>query len=371
MLSANLGVDTRLGEDLLAGVSLGRSRGSVDYTSPDASAGEFTTTVTSVTPYMGWQGSDGMSLWALAGHGWGEVEIEDAAGTQSSDMTQFVMAAGLSGTLVSSDELIEGGTTRLRMKGDAAFTEAEVDGSGTIEAVTLEAGRHRLTLEGSHTRRLESGATLTPSLEVGMRNDVGDGETGSGIEAGGGVRFADEATGITVEGRARTLLNHGGGSEEWGVSGLVRLDPGSAGRGLALSVQPAWGPTASGVERLWQTGVVPGASRESGRPGGAPGLRHGVAGRPRHGNAGDGAGALRGRPRLASWLDPGTCPDGAGVLVPLQPGGNAVGARTRRRNTGEPGRDHRFHALVGQRTGPGIGMVGTAGETGWPTHRQT
>ena len=98
-----------------------------------------------------------------------------------------------------------------------------------------------------------------------MRNDVGDGETGSGIEAGGGVRFADEATGITVEGRARTLLNHGGGSEEWGVSGLVRLDPGSAGRGLALSVRPAWGPTASGVERLWQAGVVPGAARESGR----------------------------------------------------------------------------------------------------------
>ena len=265
VLSANLGVDTRLGEDLLAGVSLGRSRGSVDYTQSGALAGEFTTTVTSVTPYMGWQGTDGMSLWALAGHGWGEVEIEDAAGTQSSDMTQIVMAAGLSGTLVSSDELIEGGTTRLRMKGDAAFTEAEVDGSDTIEAVTLDAGRHRLTLEGSHTRRLESGATLTPSLEVGMRNDVGDGETGSGIEAGGGVRFADEATGITVEGRARTLLNHGGGSEEWGVSGLVRLDPGSAGRGLALSVRPAWGPSASGVERLWQAGVVPGAARESGR----------------------------------------------------------------------------------------------------------
>ena len=265
VLSANLGVDTRLGEDLLAGVSLGRSRGSVDYTQAGASAGEFTTTVTSVTPYMGWQGSGGMSLWALAGHGWGEVEIEDAAGTQSSDMTQIVMAAGLSGTLISSDELIEGGTTRLRMKGDAAFTEAEVDGSGMIEAVTLDAGRHRLTLEGSYTRRLESGAMLTPSLEVGMRNDVGDGETGSGIEAGGGLRFADEATGITVEGRARTLLNHGGGSEEWGVSGLVRLDPGSAGRGLALSVQPAWGATASGVERLWQAGVVPGAARESGR----------------------------------------------------------------------------------------------------------
>ncbi len=264
VMSANLGVDTRLAEDFLAGVSLGRSRGSVDYTESGASTGEFTTTVTSITPYMGWQGSAGMSLWALAGHGWGEVEIEDAAGMQSSDMTQFMVAAGFAGTLVSSDEVIAGGTTRLRMKGDAAFTEAEIDGSGTIEAVTLDAGRHRLTLEGSHTRRLESGAAFTPSLEVGMRNDVGAGETGTGIEAGGGLRFADAATGFTVEVRARTLLSHSGDSEEWGVSGLVRLDPGSAGRGLALSVQPAWGETASGVERLWQTGVVPGERASGG-----------------------------------------------------------------------------------------------------------
>ncbi len=98
-----------------------------------------------------------------------------------------------------------------------------------------------------------------------MRNDVGDGETGSGVEAGGGVSYADEATGLTVEGRARTVVGHSGDYEEWGVSGLVRLDPGAAGLGLALSVRPAWGQTASGVERLWQTGIAPQASRESGR----------------------------------------------------------------------------------------------------------
>ena len=108
MLSASLGIDTRLGTDLLAGVSLTRSRGTVDYTQ-GASPGEFTATVTGLAPYVGWQVPDGMSLWAMAGHGWGEVEIEDAAGTQSSDLTQRMAAAGLSGTLVSSDELIAGG----------------------------------------------------------------------------------------------------------------------------------------------------------------------------------------------------------------------------------------------------------------------
>ena len=265
VLSANLGVDTRLSAELLAGVSLGHSRGTVDYTG--TSAGEFTATVTSLAPYVGWQAPGGMSLWAMAGQGWGEVEIEEASGTQSSDLTQRMAAAGLSGTLMSSADLIAGGTTRLRVRGDAAFTETEVEGSGGIAALELEAGRHRLMVEGNHTRRLASGALVTPSLEVGMRNDVGDGETGSGIEAGGGIGYADEATGLTVEGRARTLVGQGGDYEEWGVSGLVRLDPGAAGRGLALSVRPAWGQAASGVDRLWQTGIGPGASsgQESGR----------------------------------------------------------------------------------------------------------
>ena len=95
---------------------------------------------------------------------------------------------------MTSDELIAGGTTRLQAKGDAAFTEVEIDGTGTIAAATLEAGRQRLMVEGSHTRQLASGATFTPSVEIGLRNDVGDGETGNGVEVGGGLRYANEAT---------------------------------------------------------------------------------------------------------------------------------------------------------------------------------
>ncbi len=267
VLSAHLGIDTRLSADLLAGVSVGRSRGTVDYTASGASTGKLTTTVTSINPYVGWQAPAGMSVWATVGHGSGEVEIEDAAGTQASDLTQRMAAAGLSGTLLTSDVLIAGGTTRLQAKGDAAFTEAEIDGSGTIAAATLEAGRQRLMIEGNHTRQLASGATVTPSVEIGMRNDVGDGETGNGVEVGGGLRYANEATGLTVAWRARTLLGHSGDDEEWGVSGLVRLAPGAAGRGLALSVRPAWGQTASGVQRLWATGLTPGAA-SAGQEGG-------------------------------------------------------------------------------------------------------
>ncbi|MDD9990381.1 MAG: autotransporter domain-containing protein [Rhodospirillales bacterium] len=261
--SANLGIDTRLGADMLAGLAVSQARGTVDYMASSAS-GELTTSLTSVNPYVGWQMAGGMNLWAVAGFGSGEVELDDqAADAQSSDLTQRMIAAGVSGPLMSSDEMIAGGTTNLNLKGEVAFTSADIDGSGTLESMSLSASRQRLMLEGEHVQKLDAGATFTPSLELGLRNDGGDGETGTGIEAGGALRYADAASGLTVEGRVRTLLSHSGDYEETGVSGLVRIAPGSSGQGLALVVQPAWGQTGSGVNRLWENGVTAGVSPDN------------------------------------------------------------------------------------------------------------
>ena len=263
MVSGSLGIDTRLGTDMLAGVALTQTRGTVDYTASNAS-GELTTSLTSVNPYVGWQMAGGMNLWAMAGFGSGEVEFDDeAADPQASDLTQSMVAAGVSGPLMSSDDLIAGGTTNLNLKGEVAFTSADVDGSGTLESTSLSASRQRLMLEGEHVQKLDTGATFTPSLELGVRNDGGDGETGTSIEAGGALRYADEASGLTVEGRVRTLLSHSGDYEETGVSGLVRIAPGSSGQGLALVVQPAWGQTGSGVNQLWENGVAAGVSPDN------------------------------------------------------------------------------------------------------------
>ena len=260
VLSASLGIDTKLGDDMLAGLAVSQAQGTVDYTASSTS-GELTTSLTSVNPYMGWQMAGGLNLWAMAGFGTGEVELDDeAADAQASDLTQRMIAAGVNGTLMSSDEMIAGGTTNLNLKGEVAFTSTDVDGSGSLESMSLSASRQRLVLEGEHVQKLDSGATFTPSLELGLRNDGGDGETGTGIEAGGALRYADAESGLTVEGRVRTLLNHSGDYEETGVSGLVRIDPGASGQGLALSVEPAWGRTASGVRQLWENGVTAGTS---------------------------------------------------------------------------------------------------------------
>ena len=255
--SANLGFDTSLSANLLAGMSVARARGTVDYTDSYALTGELDTTLTSVNPYLGWRSPGGVNLWATAGHGWGEVEVDDeTAGLQASDLTQRMMAAGLSGELLKRGEESRDGSTSLRIKAETAFTRADIDGSGTIESATLEASRQRVVLEGLRVREFASGATLTPSFEAGLRRDGGDGETGTALEVGGGLRYSDPGTGLIVESRARTLLGHGGDYEEWGVSGLIQLGSGPGGRGLAFTVQPAWGRTTGGVQRLWNNGIV-------------------------------------------------------------------------------------------------------------------
>ena len=259
--SASLGIDGRLGEAMLAGVALTQADASADYMGSDAQKGELTTGMTSIHPYMGWQTQGRMKMWAMAGFGSGEVEIdEETAGAKASDLTQQMLAAGASGPLMSSDELIGGGVTNLNLKGEVAFTRADIDGSGTLVSTSLSASRQRLMFEREQIREFGPGVNFTPSLEIGLRNDGGDGETGAGIEAGAAMRYADTLSGLIVEGRVRTLLSHGGDYEETGVSGLLRIAPGESGQGLAFVVHPAWGQTASGLQRMWQSGVAAGTS---------------------------------------------------------------------------------------------------------------
>ncbi len=112
-----------------------------------------------------------------------------------------------------------------------------------------DTSRLRLMLDGSRSFEMGAG-TLTPRVELGLRHDGGDAETGTGVEVGAGVRY--QADGVAVEGAVRGLIAHEDeGYREWGASGSVRIDPGASGRGLSLTLSPTWGAATSGTERLW------------------------------------------------------------------------------------------------------------------------
>ena len=280
VFTAHLGMDTRLNEKVLAGLSVSRSRGSFEFTDRTSRAqaeaqgqqggltvaGTYGSRMTGIHPYVNLSLSEDIGVWAKLGYGQGEVEIDDDQlnDPQSSDTEMMTVALGANGRLFSDDSLIPGGEAALKLKGEGAVSRIVLEGNDRqINPLTSDVQRLRMLLEGSYAREMESGAVVTPALEIGVRHDGGDAVTGTGFELGGSLRVFEPSAGVTVEGRGRILLAHEDEYEEWGVGGLVRFDPGAGGRGLSLSLAPVYGDTASGTARLWDGGADADAANDN------------------------------------------------------------------------------------------------------------
>ena len=240
----------------IAGVAVSLSEGEGGYRdgaggADDRSSGELSSTLTAVHPYLRYEARDRVSLWGILGYGSGELELTvDGDDRLSTDISMRMAAAGARGVLVLAPE---SGGVEIAARTDAQLvrmrSDAVTGGSGNLAATEADTSRVRVLLEGSRGFALAEG-TLTPRVEVGLRHDGGDAETGTGVEVGAGVSYA--GSGIAVEAAVRGLLAHEDGAyEEWGASGSVRIDPDASGRGLALTLTPAWGAADGGAERLW------------------------------------------------------------------------------------------------------------------------
>ena len=257
---------------LLAGVAVSVSEGEGTFSQPGVDKGEIESTMTTVSPYARLMVNDRLSVWGLAGWGTGDMTITQAAnGNQAervarTDLEMRLAALGGQGALLQADET---GGFNLALRADAFYVETEAEAVSNEGNTTADASRVRLALEGSRAFEM-GGGTLTPGLELGLRHDGGDAETGTGVEIGGRVSYEDPETGLSVEARVRTLVAHEDSNyKEWGASGAVRLAPGERGRGLSFSLSPTYGAASSGIDRLWGArdarGLAPGHEFEAGQ----------------------------------------------------------------------------------------------------------
>ena len=256
--SAWLGADLRVRSDWLVGAALSWSEGDLDtaLTGSDGSEarGDYETELVSLYPYLSWLRADGSGLWAMAGYGAGEVRsAETGLASHRSDLRLVQLGGGGQWVVQSTPDWIAGGLTRVLVKGEGSLAWVERDAFQDVLAqLQVDVQRLRVALEGAHERAFASGATLTPTLELGVRYDAGDAADGAGLDAGAGLRYRYPDAGLTVEFRVRTLLTHERDRDEWGASAHVHLDPGSDGRGLFLSLTPSRGETTSGLGQLFE-----------------------------------------------------------------------------------------------------------------------
>ena len=245
-----------------AGLAIGRSTGSGDYSIGNCTSGncggEVEATLTGLYPYAGTSLSERLSVWVAAGHGTGEMTMRpDGSAALSADLTMSMGAAGMRSEVLQP---ANGDGLALAVKGDARITrtssEAVQTADGNLQAAEANVSLARAGIEGSQRLALpesrsgagEGGASLTPSFEIGLRLDGGDAETGFGADLGGGLTFADPASGLSLDLKGRGLVAHrASGFRELGASASFGWDPRPAtDRGLSLSLIRSWGAAPSG-----------------------------------------------------------------------------------------------------------------------------
>ena len=191
--------------------------------------------------------SDDVDAWAIGGYGTGDMTIEEeGCSTYKTDIDMTMAAVGLRGQVLAASA---GDALDIAVRTDALWLRTSSDKTEGLEAAKASVSRLRLMIDAGRSFTTAGGATLTPTIEAGIRRDA---EEGFGFEIGGGLTY--QGAGITIEGKVRTLVAHDDSAyEEWGASGAIRVDPGSEGRGMSLSITPTWGSAASEAEQLWST----------------------------------------------------------------------------------------------------------------------
>ena len=263
--SAMLGTDWSQGR-WTTGLVVAHSLGEGGYRdgSDGAGSGTISATLTGLYPWLRHALSDRLEAWGVAGYGQGSLALKPGeAPAIRTDLDLWMAAAGLRGTVV------DGGGEGLTLVGktDAMIVNTSTDavsgsgaGGGRLAAEEGEVTRLRLALEASRPVVLGASAMLTPSLEVGVRHDGGDAETGFGADLGAGLTLSDPERGISTELRGRGLLSHESkGFRERGLSGSLAWEPAGNGRGPRLSLtRTVGGMSSGGAEALFGRGTLEG-----------------------------------------------------------------------------------------------------------------
>lgn len=294
--------------------------------------GDADNTLTTVVPYAAVDVSGSLRLWGSLGWGEGRQTVADSArgGVRRED-TRWRMAAGgfrrdldwFAVEPAGRSPLVPG--LELSLNGD--FRRTRVSSSG----VSGKAGRVRLGLEGSVVRELGDGSVIRPVVEVGVRHDSGDAETGTGVELAGGVTWRD-ARGLEMVLEGRTVALHGDGDyRDHGLSASVSWDP-APGRVGSVSFRLGF-VTSAGLDIADSAGSMDGASGggDDGRTwdaGLSYGLREhggGLLGGPYLGLSGDGG---LGETRVGYRVGPHGSGDGPelDLFTRLDRAGDAEGA---------------------------------------------
>ena len=250
ILSGTLGVDWAQGPWVL-GVAVSHTQGEGDASSINRH-GDLESSLTLVTPYVGVDVTERVTLWGTLGYGRGTLALNlPTAGEMETDTLLLLAAGGVRERLLEPDPT---GGLALAIRSEARWLRTTAEATEGVAESEADVGLFRLGLEGTWRQPLADGGSLVPRLDLSLRQDTGEAETGLGLEMRAGVRWDAPAQGLTMDLTGQTLLAHSDREfEAWGGTATVQWDPdpGSA-AGPSLTLRQTYGAVgAHGVGTFW------------------------------------------------------------------------------------------------------------------------
>ena len=251
------GVDLSFGR-FLVGLSASQFNGDLDYEHRGGSTnrlalmapveGLYQINAHMLTPYINWSWNARSSVWAMASFSSGEVEISDSElASEEANTSLGAFAAGIDLDLITAPSGFS-----LAIKGAAWSGQMNLDqNTSRISGLDVNVYRFQMSLEGAYRIRLADRGLLQPFIETGLRGDGGDGQTGAGLEMGGGARLSLPSAGLQITGRGQVLVLHGGEINEWGFSGMLRYSPGGN-TGPNMELRSSTGEWFGDFQEIWQ-----------------------------------------------------------------------------------------------------------------------
>ena len=246
-----------------AGAALTRSWSNGSYEGDNDADGDASNTLTGLFPYGHYALSPRLGIWGTVGYGWGELSLEPDDGEDYTPSTTMTMAAlGIDGVV------LDGGSEGFSVNTTADVltlktSSEDVDGLDSSEG---NLSRIRVGLEATRPLPLDQGASLLPSMEVGIRQDSGDAEFGFGMDLGAGILWMDPERGISGELKGRTLLLHTEEDfQEQSLAFSFSWEPSPHNRGPSLSMGHTMGAVPSdGMDALLNSTTIKGLDIASG-----------------------------------------------------------------------------------------------------------
>jgi len=252
--SFHAGADMAFGA-FLVGIAASQSNGDLDYeyrgsTTVNLRAplkGLYQINTRMLSPYVNWSWSANSGVWTMASFGAGDVELSDPdMASEQSETSLLAFAAGIDLRLITAQSGFS-----LAVKGAAWTGQMDLnENASRISGLAVNVRRIQMSFEGAYRIGLASKGMFQPFVEAGVRGDGGDGQTGAGLEMGGGTRLALPSAGLRFTGQGRVLVAHKGNVDEWGFGGMLSYSPGGN-TGPTLELGSSTGHMFGGTQKIW------------------------------------------------------------------------------------------------------------------------